>query len=57
MKLKSTKNKKSVSGQVMTEYIIMLVLLTLVALACLGLFSVFSEYGINVRKQVSIDMP
>lgn len=57
MKRKCTKHKKSVSGQVLTEYVIMLVLLALIAMSCLVLFSVFSEYGINVRKQVSIDMP
>ena len=57
MKAADRKNKKSASGQVLTEYVIMLVLIALIALSCLVLFSVFSDYGINIRKQVSIDMP
>lgn len=57
MKRKCTEHKKSVSGQVLAEYVIMLVLLALIATSCLVLFSVFSDYGINIRKQVSIDMP
>ena len=54
MKNISAKHKKSVSGQVLAEYVIMLVLLAVIATSCLALFSVLSDYGINIRKQVSI---
>ena len=57
MKKIGIKNKKNNSGQVIAEYVIMLVLLAIISLSCLLLFSVFSDYGFNVRKQVSIDMP
>ena len=57
MKRISIKYRKSSSGQVLAEYVIMLVLLAVIALSCLVLFSVFSDYGIDIRRQVSIDMP
>ena len=51
------KYRKNLSGQVLAEYVIMLVLLAIIALSCIVLFSTFSEYGSNVRKQISIDSP
>ena len=57
MKRISIKHRKSSSGQVLAEYVIMLVLMAVIALSCLVLFSVFSDYGIDIRRQVSIDMP
>lgn len=58
MKLKKRKAlKKSLAGQVIFEYVVALVVLALVALSCIMLFSVFSDYGTNVRKLVGIDSP
>ncbi|MBR2508474.1 MAG: hypothetical protein IKB71_01880 [Lentisphaeria bacterium] len=54
---KSRKNRKISAGQVLFEYVVALVVLALVALSCIMLFSVFSEYGENVRKIVGIDSP
>ena len=57
MKVKNKNLIRKKTGQVLFEYVVALVVLTLVALSCLVLFSVFSEYGINVRKLVGIDSP
>ena len=50
-------NHKKIKGQILTEYIIMLAILTLIALSCIVLFSTFSEHHGNVRQQIGIDMP
>ena len=52
-----THHKLHIFAQVLVEYVIMLVLLAIIAMSCLLLFSTFSEYGTNVRKQISIDSP
>ena len=56
MILKGKKQNKY-SGQILTEYIVALVVIAFIALSCLVLFSVFSDYGFNVRKVVGIDSP
>ena len=49
--------KKQIHGQVLTEYAVMLVLLTVIAAALLGFGYVFSRYGGHLVDMVSIEYP
>lgn len=49
--------KRHCRGQVLTEYAVMLVLLTVIASAVMGFGYVFSRYGGHLVDMVSIEYP
>ncbi len=51
------RNRKREYGQVMTEYVIMLVILTVFALALLALGGAFSRQGERIVELVSAEVP
>ena len=51
------KTRNKASGQVMTEYVIMLVLLLLITLGVLGFSYFFNIYGERTTDSVSIEYP
>ena len=56
--MKNSKNAfHKASGQAMTEYVIMLVLLLLITLCVLGFAYSFNVYGGRVTDSVSIEYP
>ena len=50
-------NRKKIAGQALTEYVIMLVMLLLIALGVLGFSYYFNLFGERMTDSVSIEYP
>lgn len=57
MKKVNSGNRKKVAGQALTEYVIMLVMLLLIALGVLGFSYYFNLFGERMTDSVSIEYP
>ena len=57
MKKVNSGNRKKIAGQALTEYVIMLVMLLLIALGVLGFSYYFNLFGERMTDSVSIEYP